>query len=571
MNAGFPRRSLLVAALLLGPLSSMPLAASFDCTKAATYVETQICSDRALSQLDDEVLEAYKAAQAKGDRQAVRSGHKAWLKELGKCRDGACVKEQLSARVKALKSPVQTAAPTITPTTTPGLPASDLAGLYTLESDRCSIEGELAEEMRKMAPRVPDTILEFCGTIERKFELQKIGNRLRLDFAINDMGYLRTTVNSSKDTIIDKGGIPSHSTGGIAYFENIGGRWIAKTSLQFATDSLGYSQQEKLPICKLELVAEPDSLRLRVLGKAGKDCFTPYLGGPNNAWIDSVAIPRSTREPIAKKKDLLPIPKECYEDERRSLSQEQVDLNLRTTKVLVGVKLLGIDLSGRDLNDIDLRSTLLCGVDLSNARMSHLRLGALNPIESGYGASRSLFLGCNLKGASLEGADYTIWRSNLDGSRIQASLEAASTSIRGAKLEKASVIGNNVDLKNSEVKQSEILCNQCDLTGTLIENSSLSYRGSPTAYDLDGARLVGSTVALDSGASLRSARLEQCQLNGSFNEVDITDAEICGGDFNLSGIEDAIGATSARFQKESCKDAGKNGSKAPGKKNRHSN
>lgn len=97
-------RSLALFALLL--LSTAAQAVSFDCGKAATYVEKEICSDPLLGNSDDRLSEAYKAVlnktsgdAAKGD---VRAAQRAWLSERNKCTDNACLRSAYRKRVAEL-------------------------------------------------------------------------------------------------------------------------------------------------------------------------------------------------------------------------------------------------------------------------------------------------------------------------------------------------------------------------------------------------------------------------------------------------------------------------------------
>lgn len=80
-------------------------AASFDCAKARTSMETTICADPALSKLDERLAASYKRAQnVSGAKAAVTQSQRGWLgsPELGLCDDAACYREAFSARIALL-------------------------------------------------------------------------------------------------------------------------------------------------------------------------------------------------------------------------------------------------------------------------------------------------------------------------------------------------------------------------------------------------------------------------------------------------------------------------------------
>lgn len=80
-------------------------AASFDCGKAASKVEKLICSDAAISKLDDELTAVYRSAlQNKTQAESIRQTQKQWLTERNGCADLACVKQAYEARLHGLAS-----------------------------------------------------------------------------------------------------------------------------------------------------------------------------------------------------------------------------------------------------------------------------------------------------------------------------------------------------------------------------------------------------------------------------------------------------------------------------------
>lgn len=80
-------------------------AASFDCAKARTSMETTICADPALSKLDEQLAASYKRAQnVSGAKAAVTQSQRGWLgsPELGLCGDAACYRDAFAARIALL-------------------------------------------------------------------------------------------------------------------------------------------------------------------------------------------------------------------------------------------------------------------------------------------------------------------------------------------------------------------------------------------------------------------------------------------------------------------------------------
>ncbi|MCK1868682.1 hypothetical protein [Pseudomonas aeruginosa] len=67
--------------LLLALLAGQTLAASFDCSKASSFPEKEICRDGYLSGLDDWLAKSYKTALEVNPAQyeAVRQSQREWL------------------------------------------------------------------------------------------------------------------------------------------------------------------------------------------------------------------------------------------------------------------------------------------------------------------------------------------------------------------------------------------------------------------------------------------------------------------------------------------------------------
>ncbi len=100
-------------------LSQISQAASFDCAKAASKSEKQICADAQLSRLDEELAAAYDQAKQKLSADAQKlfvSGQRSWLKfhssscffdQAAKAADKAssirCQTEEYKARIAAIE------------------------------------------------------------------------------------------------------------------------------------------------------------------------------------------------------------------------------------------------------------------------------------------------------------------------------------------------------------------------------------------------------------------------------------------------------------------------------------
>lgn len=90
-------------ASLIFMLSSGPhcTAASFDCTKATSAVETKICADAELSELDSELGRLY--ATNRRTKASLVSGQKRWLNETrNKCESIDCLKNAYALRISEI-------------------------------------------------------------------------------------------------------------------------------------------------------------------------------------------------------------------------------------------------------------------------------------------------------------------------------------------------------------------------------------------------------------------------------------------------------------------------------------
>lgn len=86
-------------------------AVSFDCAKASSAVERLLCADQRLDAADEWLARRYAALLATvptAQRQGVRRAQQAWLTQRDSCLaqpdPGACLKQRIEARVRALDS-----------------------------------------------------------------------------------------------------------------------------------------------------------------------------------------------------------------------------------------------------------------------------------------------------------------------------------------------------------------------------------------------------------------------------------------------------------------------------------
>lgn len=94
-------KSLALAAMF--SLSFTASAASFDCDKAATFVEKEICTNLVLSRLDDALGENYRMMMVSdigADTQAAQKAEqKAWLGRRNRCTEYTCIEQVYRKRI----------------------------------------------------------------------------------------------------------------------------------------------------------------------------------------------------------------------------------------------------------------------------------------------------------------------------------------------------------------------------------------------------------------------------------------------------------------------------------------
>lgn len=87
-------------------LASSVRAASFDCQKAGTTIEKQICSDDYLSGLDDLLGSNYKKMMASnigsGAQENLKSTQLQWLRSRNRCQDRQCLVNAYKVRIEEI-------------------------------------------------------------------------------------------------------------------------------------------------------------------------------------------------------------------------------------------------------------------------------------------------------------------------------------------------------------------------------------------------------------------------------------------------------------------------------------
>lgn len=85
--------------------SSISLAASFDCARASTLVESAICHDPELSSLDDSMAARYsEALRQSASPVQLKEGQHAWLKKRNLCKTAGCLKSAYQTRLEDLRT-----------------------------------------------------------------------------------------------------------------------------------------------------------------------------------------------------------------------------------------------------------------------------------------------------------------------------------------------------------------------------------------------------------------------------------------------------------------------------------
>ncbi|MFJ2548243.1 hypothetical protein ACIOVF_17435 [Pseudomonas sp. NPDC087612] len=91
-------------ALVLGFSVGSVSAASFDCSKASGFAESEICRDGYLSGVDEVLNRTYtKAISASSNPEGLRQTQRQWLVVRNQCQDQTCLDRALGNRIQALE------------------------------------------------------------------------------------------------------------------------------------------------------------------------------------------------------------------------------------------------------------------------------------------------------------------------------------------------------------------------------------------------------------------------------------------------------------------------------------
>ena len=95
--------------MLLLAANSVAYAASFDCAKATTTIEKQICADDQLSALDSQLAQLYMESRSNSaNADLLKSEQRAWLTTVrNKCDDPECLRQAYTARIASLGGTVR--------------------------------------------------------------------------------------------------------------------------------------------------------------------------------------------------------------------------------------------------------------------------------------------------------------------------------------------------------------------------------------------------------------------------------------------------------------------------------
>ena len=91
-------------ALALSLIAGTVSAASFDCSKASGFAETEICRDGYLSGVDVVLDRTYKkAVAASSNPEGLRQSQRQWLQTRNQCQDQKCLDNALGGRIQELE------------------------------------------------------------------------------------------------------------------------------------------------------------------------------------------------------------------------------------------------------------------------------------------------------------------------------------------------------------------------------------------------------------------------------------------------------------------------------------
>ncbi|NEV62957.1 DUF3298 domain-containing protein [Thiorhodococcus minor] len=159
----------LIAAFLIG-VAPASQATSFDCGKAATWVEKTLCRDASLGALDETMADSFRAArEAASDPDSLLAEQRAWLKRRNRCSNITCLHDLYEARIQALRTRAPGARDQAAPAVSEGRitdtgPRHSLSALYPVFTDAAL--AEVNPEVRRFVESLVQPFLEELANEE---------------------------------------------------------------------------------------------------------------------------------------------------------------------------------------------------------------------------------------------------------------------------------------------------------------------------------------------------------------------------------------------------------------------
>lgn len=137
-------------------------AASFDCTKAQSKVEHQICDNPEISKLDEKLSAAYKITlQDEKQTDTIKKAQKQWMKERNACSSTDCLARTYQSRISELA-----VTPTQTKTTPSGITHEEYALTMSKNDEMCNHMLQLMNNDLEQFDRTYDSNDRFVSSIE---------------------------------------------------------------------------------------------------------------------------------------------------------------------------------------------------------------------------------------------------------------------------------------------------------------------------------------------------------------------------------------------------------------------
>ena len=130
-----------ISGVVLGLLSTFAQATSFDCEKATTFSEIQICNSTHLQRLDERLNSAYVEGLASSQsKEQYRADQRSWLKQRDTCTTQVCVNQAMERRLAAINGTPAVSQTTNPATVTLSAPPQQVAQKAPLSAARLPAE-----------------------------------------------------------------------------------------------------------------------------------------------------------------------------------------------------------------------------------------------------------------------------------------------------------------------------------------------------------------------------------------------------------------------------------------------